>query len=73
MATTYRDDQDAHAPRQGDPDQWSAPAGCSVNRSRIASTIDVTGWYSAKTRTGPRHGGRGHEGRALMNGRKMSG
>ena len=32
----------------------SVPAGCCANRSRIALTIDVTGWCSAKARTGPR-------------------
>ncbi len=33
--------------------QMSEPTGCWVNRSRIALTMDVTGWCSAKARTGP--------------------
>src|SRR6266536_3996547 len=33
--------------------QMSVPTGCWVNRSRIALTMDVTGWCSAKARTGP--------------------
>src|SRR6478672_5800671 len=33
--------------------QMSVPTGCSVRRLRMALTIDVTGWCSAKARTGP--------------------
>ena len=46
-----RDDEDADAP--GEAIQMSVPTGCCVNRSRIALTMIVTGWYSAKARTGP--------------------
>src|SRR5579859_401160 len=33
--------------------QMPVPTGCWVNRSRIALTMDVTGWFSANARTGP--------------------
>src|SRR5438270_9295864 len=33
--------------------QMSLLTGCCVNRSRIALTMEVTGWCSAKARTGP--------------------
>ena len=52
--------------------QMSVPTGCCVNRSRIALTIDVTGWCSAKARTGPGMVSVGTNAE-LMNGRKMSG
>src|ERR1039457_1447070 len=47
-------------------------AGWCASRSRIVLTMDVTGWLSAKARTGPGMvaGGTNAE---LMNGRKMSG
>jgi hypothetical protein len=32
--------------------QMSALTGCWANGSRIALTMDVTGWWSAKARTG---------------------
>ena len=31
----------------------SVPTGCCVTRSRIALTMGVTGWFSAKARTRP--------------------
>jgi hypothetical protein len=34
--------------------QMSLPTGCPASRERIASTMEVTGWFSAKARTGPR-------------------
>jgi hypothetical protein len=43
-----------------------------VNRSRIALTIDVTGWFSAKARTGAGIVAVGTKAE-LMNGRKMIG
>src|SRR5437868_5479679 len=46
--------------------------GCWVNRARIALTIDVTGWFSAKARTGPGMVAVGTNAE-LMNGRKISG
>ena len=52
--------------------QMSVPTGCCVSRSRIALTMDVTGWYSAKARTGPGMVSVGTNAE-LMNGRKMSG
>jgi hypothetical protein len=48
------------------------PTGCFVNRSRIVLTIGVTGWLSAKARTGPGMVRVGKKAE-LMNGRKMSG
>ena len=33
--------------------QMSVLTGCCVYRSRIVLTMDVTGWFSAKARTGP--------------------
>ena len=41
----------------------SVPTGCRVNRSRIAFTMEVTGWCSANARTGPGMVVGGHEGR----------
>src|SRR5512139_3381210 len=52
--------------------QISVLTGCCVNRSRIALTMDVTGWFSAKARTGPGIVSVGTNAE-LMNGRKMSG
>src|SRR5215211_1924713 len=52
--------------------QVSVLTGCWVNRSRIALTMDVTGWYSAKARTGPGMVSVGTNAE-LTNGRKMSG
>src|SRR4029453_8381345 len=52
--------------------QMAVPTGCCVNRSRMALTMDVTGWYSAKARTGPGMVWVGTNAE-LMNGRKMSG
>ena len=48
------------------------PTGCRVNRSRIALTIEVTGWCSAKARTGPGMVPVGTKAE-LTNGRKISG
>ena len=50
----------------------SALTGCCANRSRIASTMEVTGWWSAKARTGPGIESVGTNAE-LMNGRKMIG
>jgi hypothetical protein len=33
--------------------QISPPTGCCSNKARIVLTIEVTGWFSAKARTGP--------------------
>src|SRR5882724_7852804 len=33
--------------------QMPVPTGCRVSRSRMALTMEVTGWCSAKARTGP--------------------
>src|ERR1700722_16197537 len=52
--------------------QMSVPTGCCVNTARIALTMDVTGWCSAKARTGPGMVAVGTNAE-LMNGRKMSG
>src|SRR3984957_13271537 len=52
--------------------QMSAPTGCWVYRSRSVLTMDVTGWCSAKARTGPGIVAVGTNAE-LMNGRKMSG
>ena len=50
----------------------SAPTGCWANRSRIVLTMEVTGWCSAKARTGPGMVAVGTKAE-LMNGRKISG
>src|SRR5258708_35180880 len=52
--------------------QIAPPTGCCSNRALIVLTIEVTGWVSAKARTGPgiEAGGTNAE---LTNGRKMSG
>src|ERR1039457_7734338 len=47
-------------------------AGWCASRSRIVLTMDVTGWLSAKARTGPGMVAVGTNAE-LMNGRKMSG
>ena len=52
--------------------QMPLPTGCWANRSRMALTIDVTGWFSAKARTGPGMVSVSTNAE-LMNGRKMSG
>ncbi len=52
--------------------QMSMSTGCWANRSRMALTIDVTGWCSAKARTGPGMVSVGTK-VELMNGRKISG
>src|SRR5262245_43156712 len=52
--------------------QMSLLTGCCANRSRIALTMEVTGWFSAKTRTGVGTVAEGTHGE-LMNGRKISG
>ena len=48
------------------------PTGCPVSRARIASTIEVTGWFWAKARTGPGMVAVGTNAE-LMNGRKING
>ena len=50
----------------------SVPTGCWSNRARIALTIEVTGWFSAKARTGPGIVAVGTNAE-LMKGRKISG
>src|SRR5436190_13791110 len=50
----------------------SLRTGCWVNRSRIALTMDVTGWFSAKARTGPGIVSVGTKAE-LTKGRRMSG
>ncbi len=50
----------------------SVPTGRSSSSARIVFTIDVLGWYSAKTRTGPGIDAVGTNA-GLMNGRKISG
>src|SRR5579864_2931342 len=52
--------------------QMSLPTGCYVNTARIALTMDVTGWCSAKARTGPGIVSVGTKAE-LMKGRKISG
>src|SRR5262249_47461324 len=52
--------------------QMSPPTGCCSNRALIVSTIEVTGWFSAKARTGPGIEAVGTNAE-LMKGRKMSG
>src|ERR1044071_9489498 len=52
--------------------QMSLPTGCSASRLRIALTIEVTGWFSAKARTGPGMVAVGTKAE-LMNGRKIRG
>ena len=52
--------------------QMPVPAGCRVSRSRIVLTMEVTGWLSAKARTGPGMVPVGTKAE-LTNGRKMIG
>ena len=52
--------------------QISFPTGCPASRERIASTMKVTGWFSAKARTGPGIEVVGTKAE-LINGRKMIG
>ncbi len=52
--------------------QMSSPTGCCSNKALIVLTIEVTGWFSAKARTGPGIEAVGTNAE-LMNGRKMSG
>src|SRR5271169_2914711 len=52
--------------------QMSWPAGCCPDRALIVLTIEVTGWFSAKARTGPGIEAVGTNAE-LMNGRKMIG
>src|SRR6476620_8369685 len=52
--------------------QVSAPTGWPVDRSRSVSTIAVTGWFSANTRTGVGMVVVGTNAE-LMNGRKING
>jgi len=55
-----------------DQNQMSVLTGCWVIRSRIVLTMDVTGWCSAKARTGPGIVSVSTNAE-LMNGRKMIG
>src|SRR5450755_886350 len=52
--------------------QISPPTGCCANKALIELTIAVTGWFSAKARTGPGIEAVGTNAE-LTNGRKMSG
>src|SRR5215467_12304984 len=52
--------------------QMSPPTGCCANRARIVLTIAVTGWCSAKARTGPGIEAVGTKAE-VMKGSKMSG
>src|SRR5215469_16766584 len=52
--------------------QMSPPTGCCWNKARIELTIEVTGWFSAKARTGPGIEAVGTNAE-LTNGRKLSG
>src|ERR1700730_3557234 len=52
--------------------QISPPTGCCSNKALIVLTIEVTGWCSAKARTGPGIDAVGTNAE-LMNGRKTSG
>src|SRR6202795_677124 len=52
--------------------QISPPTGRSSNRALIVLTIEVTGWFSAKARTGPGIEAVGTNAE-LTNGRKMIG
>ena len=65
------DDEDGYI-LQASAIQMPVPTGCCVNRWRMVLTIDVTGWCSAKARTGPGMVWVGTNAE-LMNGRKMSG
>src|SRR5687768_3742475 len=52
--------------------QMPEPTGCSVNSARRVLTMEVTGWFSAKARTGPGIEVVGTKAE-LMNGRKING
>src|SRR6476619_6534738 len=52
--------------------QMSLPTGCCSNRALLVLTIEVTGWFSAKARTGPGIEAVGTNAE-LTNGRKMIG
>src|ERR1700749_902626 len=52
--------------------QMSLPTGCCSNRALIVLTIEVTGWFSAKGRTGAGIEAVGTKAE-LINGRKMIG
>src|SRR5215831_7444067 len=52
--------------------QMSPPTGCCSNKALIVLTIEVTGWFSAKARTGPGIEAVGTKAE-LMKGSKMSG
>src|ERR1700750_2924290 len=52
--------------------QMSCPTGCCASRALIVLTIEVTGWFSAKARTGAGIEAVGTKAE-LMNGRKMIG
>ena len=52
--------------------QMSVPTGRPLSRARSESTMAVTGWFSAKTRTGVGMVAVGTNAE-LMNGRKISG
>src|ERR1700687_6243239 len=52
--------------------QISPPTGCCSNNALIVLTIEVTGWFSAKARTGPGIEAVGTNAE-LTNGRKTSG
>src|SRR6202158_2890045 len=57
---------------QARPIQIPPPPGCCSNRALSVLTIEVTGWFSAKARTGPGIEAVGTNAE-LTNGRKMSG
>src|SRR5947207_7624945 len=65
-ATTRRQTHQARAV------QMAEPTGCSVNSARRVLTMEVTGWFSAKARTGPGIDAVGTKAE-LTNGRKISG
>ena len=50
----------------------SPPTGCRSNKALIVLTMEVTGWFSAKARTGPGIVAVGTNAE-LMNGRKRIG
>src|SRR5512146_1864516 len=52
--------------------QMSPPTGCCSNKALIVLTIEVTGWFSAKARTGPGIEAVGTNAE-LTNGRRISG
>src|SRR5690349_20800813 len=52
--------------------QISWPTGCCSHSARIVLTIEVTGWFSAKARTGPGIVSVGTKAE-LMKGRKIMG